>query len=311
MVQSFYVDWITGPYDQELDVIVADYAGTGLPGAAGSMDCVHIPWDACPYLYRQMNEGRVGYPTRVYEVTVSHDTQIRAIAGSFCGTWNDKTVCRFDGLVHRLKHERRFLEYEYEIMNNDGTTTTHRSLWLITDNGYHHWRCLIPPMKVTSDEDEKRWSKHLEAVRKDVECTFGRLKKRFRILKIPMLYHDVRKVDNVFYTCAILHNMLLKWDGQTLLQREEEADGYGDLAADATNNEHGVARKAGSTSPGYRGQLLHPEYDGTDLGRGGALVQFDPLTSPLAMGQVEEEPDFYPFRQMLIRHYAAWRGKRR
>jgi hypothetical protein len=29
------------------------------------------------YLYRQMNEGRAGYPTRVYEVTVSHDTQIR------------------------------------------------------------------------------------------------------------------------------------------------------------------------------------------------------------------------------------------
>jgi hypothetical protein len=166
-------------------------------------------------------------------------------------------------------------------------------------------------MKVTSDEDEKHWSKHLEAVRKDVECTFGRLKKQFRILKIPMLYHDVRKVDNVFYTCAILHNMLLKWDGQTLLQREEQADGYGDLAVEATNNEHGVARKAGLTWQGYRHQLLHPEYDSTDLGHGGALVQFDPLMSPLAMGQVEEEPDFYPFRQMLIRHYAAWQGKRR
>jgi hypothetical protein len=89
-----------------------------------------------------------------------------------------------------------------------------------------------------------------------------------------MLYHDVRKVDNVFYTCAILHNMLFKWDGQTLLQREEEApDGYGDLAVEATNNEHGVACKAGSTLPGYRGQLLHPEYDGTDdLGRGGASI---------------------------------------
>ena len=60
MVQRFYNEWIREPYENQLDDIVADYERLGLPGAAGSMDCVHIPWDACPFLYRNMNKGKEG-----------------------------------------------------------------------------------------------------------------------------------------------------------------------------------------------------------------------------------------------------------
>jgi hypothetical protein len=49
-------------------------------------------------------------------------------------------------------------------------------------------------------------------IRKDVECTFGILKKRFRILKNGVPYS--RAVTNaIVRTCAILHNMLLVYDG--------------------------------------------------------------------------------------------------
>ena len=68
-------------------------------------------------------------------------------------------------------------------------------------------------MKHCIDYRDVRWSKWLESVRKDVECTFGILKKRFKLLKIGMLYQDQQKCDNAFMTCCVLHNMLLTEDG--------------------------------------------------------------------------------------------------
>ena len=54
-------------------------------------------------------------------------------------------------------------------------------------------------------------------MRKDVECTFGILKGRWRILKVGVsLYGNKRgldTVDNTWKTCCALHNMLLEEDG--------------------------------------------------------------------------------------------------
>ena len=46
-------------------------------------------------------------------------------------------------------------------------------------------------------------------LRKDVECAFGILKKRFRCLRLPILLKSLRDVENLFVTCCILHNMLI------------------------------------------------------------------------------------------------------
>ena len=53
----------------------------------------------------------------------------------------------------------------------------------MVDNGYHDWSTTIPPFKNTNLRDEIRWSEWLESMRKDVECAFGIMKGRFRILK--------------------------------------------------------------------------------------------------------------------------------
>ena len=66
-------------------------------------------------------------------------------------------------------------------------------------------------------------------VRKDVECTFGILKGRFRILKTLMLYQHKDQIDNVFWTACILHNMLLMHDGLDKLQDWMGADGEHDM----------------------------------------------------------------------------------
>ena len=48
--------------------------------------------------------------------------------------------------------------------------------------------------------DEIRWSKWLESMHKDVECTFGILKGRRQILKAGVRIHGVDGVDDVWLT---------------------------------------------------------------------------------------------------------------
>jgi hypothetical protein len=50
---------------------------------------------------------------------------------------------------------------------------------------------------------------NLEGIRKDVECTFGILKKRWRILDYGLHYYDMKKCEMVFTVCCIMHNILL------------------------------------------------------------------------------------------------------
>ena len=50
-------------------------------------------------------------------------------------------------------------------------------------------------------------------MRKDVECCFGILKGRFRILKSPIRIHDINEVDKIWKTCCSFHNWLLDIDG--------------------------------------------------------------------------------------------------
>ncbi len=63
-------------------------------------------------------------------------------------------------------------------------------------------------------------------MRNDAECTFGILKKRWRILKNHMLIRDKARIDNIVFTCAILHNMLIEND------KWEDEDDINDVATD-------------------------------------------------------------------------------
>ena len=58
-------------------------------------------------------------------------------------------------------------------------------------------------------------------IRKDIECVFGILKKRFRILRLPF---EISKEDTGvhFRVCCVLHNMLLQRDGSAEIGEKEE-----------------------------------------------------------------------------------------
>ena len=88
-----------------------------------------------------------------------------------------------------------------------------KGCYVLVDNGYLKWSVTVPPMKNTTSRSEIRFSEWLESLRKDVECTFGILKGRWRILKTGIRTHELLNCDRTWLTCCSLHNMLLDVDG--------------------------------------------------------------------------------------------------
>jgi hypothetical protein len=113
----------------------------------------------------------------------------------------------------------------FELMRKDGTSMKkgNRDVFLICDNGYHKWKSMIAPLGLTSVREERLWSEGLESVRKDVECTFGVMKARFRSLRYEVRLHSPHEIESLWFCCCILHNMLLMRDGFSSVLNSEAA----------------------------------------------------------------------------------------
>jgi hypothetical protein len=48
----------------------------------------------------------------------------------------------------------------------------------------------------------------MESVRKDIECYFGRLKQRFRVLRVPNLLNNKNQIDNMMFSVVAVQNMV-------------------------------------------------------------------------------------------------------
>jgi Plant transposon protein len=100
-------------------------------------------------------------------------------------------------------------------INTDGTISKqkYKGGYIITDNGYLCWLTTIPPFKESPYTAHLRCSKWVELMRKDVECCFGIMKGRFRIIKTGIRLRRIQACDNVWLTCCTLHNFLISEAG--------------------------------------------------------------------------------------------------
>ncbi|KAH8058097.1 Plant transposon protein [Aureococcus anophagefferens] len=172
--------WVKVPEGEDLRREMEVFARMGLVGCGFSMDAVHLWYDACPAELNSLHVGKEGYPTRAFNVA--------------------------------LVKEKKVLNVSYELDTPDGGVVTEHGAYGIVDGGYHRWRPLQAVEKNASEPQAMHLSKWLESVRKDVECTFGIMKQRHRLLRSRLLLQDVGTIDDVFFSCAILHNMLLEDD---------------------------------------------------------------------------------------------------
>ena len=178
----------------------------GFPGCVGSTDCVHFYWDRCPHSVRHLHQGKEGKPTVAYSLVADHARRIRSLTVGHPGVRNDKSICQCDRTIQDIRSKRLYQNEQFTLYDAVGQAQTYTGLYLICDGGYHKWRVLQCPNKHSSDEGCIRFCQRLESVRKDAECSFGILKKRWRILKNHLLIRKKAQIDNIVFTCAILHN---------------------------------------------------------------------------------------------------------
>jgi hypothetical protein len=197
---------------------MAEFAMAGLPGALGSTDATHVLLERVLHAMRQAHLGfKMSHTARTYNVTVNHRRRILCSTKGHPARWNDKTLALFDEFMNKIQDgaimdDAIFELYDYDEWGNV-IRRKYQGVWLVVDNGYLAWPTTVPPMKTTTDRREIRFSAWLESMRKDVECTFGIMKGRFRILKTGIRVHGVDSADRIWLTCCALHNWLLEIDG--------------------------------------------------------------------------------------------------
>lgn len=290
--EALYTTYVHPPTTQEeISKVTEVYKRLGFPGAIGSVDCTHIRWDKCPAHLRATCKGKEGFPSLAYELTVDHFRRIHAVTEGHYGTRNDKTIVKYDAHVMAVKNGL-YAQVPYHLYNAAGVLVQHVGLWLITDGGYHRWSCMACPMKHAHDIQHTTWSCSLESVRKDVECVNGALKSRFRDLKNPIELHKKEYIDNVIFTCCILHNILIEYDGFD--RQWEEGVDWEAVDPDAE---------------------LDEEYDmlaiQDERARHRVVVEQQPdlIVGPLDNLEAEIEPNFFTLRANLITHYVQARSK--
>ena len=214
-----YERYVIAPMNfEEAKRHMVEFTEAGLPGNVASADCCHVTSQMCEYNLRNNHLGpKSTHTTRTFSVSANHRKRVLHSTKGGPGRWNDQTMVRFDQFLSGIKDGEVLEDVEFEMyerdQNGDIITVKYRGGYVIVDNGYLRWSVTVPPFKVTNKETEIRWSKWVESMRKDVECTFGILKGRWRILKTGVRVHGVDAVDNIWLTCCALHNWLLDIDG--------------------------------------------------------------------------------------------------
>ena len=248
------------------------YEEAGMAGCIGSMDATHVLCERIPHdLGHEHKAFKLPGTSRTYNIVVNNSRRILSTTRGHPARWNDKTLVRYDEIATALHQGDSPLdEHSFTLLERDdsGTVTevNYRGGWLLVDNGYLAWPCTIPPFTTTDSIAAIRWSKWLESLRKDVECTFGIMKGRFRVLKAGVRLHGIEAADNLWTTCCALHNFFLDMDG---------------LEEDVWTGEEGLFTEVDcyETMPEQLQRLLSPQqqrrFDSSGVGVGMDRVEDD------------------------------------
>jgi len=241
-----YDEWVVLPKtNEEIEWHAREMKLAGFPGAVASTDATHVIILNCRYGIRQVHLGfKLDKTSRTYNLSATHRRWIVSSTGGHPARWNDKTLQLFDDFLLGLQDGTLMNDYEFELLERDSNgeiiCLKYKGAWVLVDNGYLDWSVTVPPFTCPLTFADIRFSQWLESMRKDVECTFGILKKRWTILSKGVQAQSIEDADRVWKTCCALHNFLLNVDGYDEMWEGEipsqPDDDYTCFAIDRLNN---------------------------------------------------------------------------
>ena len=140
-----------------------------------------------------MLPGKEGVPTVSVQVIVDHSTRVLAVSPCYPGSHTDISIARLDLQVNAIRFAEVFINFAFVLLVAAGISETVYGVYLIADGGYQYWRILQQTNKLNTEPQLRPFLNQVASSRKDVECTFGRIKNRFRC------------VCNICFICLIPH----------------------------------------------------------------------------------------------------------
>ena len=198
---------------------------SNLPNVAGAIDGTHIEIKA-PL------ESAVDYFSRYHQYdfivqgVVNGQKLFLDFSAGFPGSLHDARVLRNSTLYRRAERD--------EVLSSPTARVGHREIrpYLVGDSAYPLGPWLQKPFpEATRDRDEIAFNRELTAARVSVECAFGILKSRWRILG-KRFESKINFAVKTAIACAVLHNFCIRngddWD-------ERDEDDHDDGEDDDTN----------------------------------------------------------------------------
>jgi Plant transposon protein len=82
-------------------------------------------------------------------------------------------------------------------------------MYYLVDGIYPGWSIFVNT-STSTEPRKKKFAKHQERVRKDIECAFGILVQRFHILQRPLRNWYLDELSTLVQCCIIIHNMVIE-----------------------------------------------------------------------------------------------------
>jgi hypothetical protein len=81
------------------------------------------------------------------QVIADHTRRICSATPGTAGSFNDKTIIKFDTIAESLHKGSMYADVQYELFDKDGNLHWTGNPYLICDGGYHRWRSMQGPWK--------------------------------------------------------------------------------------------------------------------------------------------------------------------
>ena len=316
-----YEKYVVAPTASTIARDSKDFNIAGLHGAFCSMDGVHVVTERIPF---KLRNNHLAYKTKLtarsYNVVVNHRRRILSTTTGHPARFNDKSLVMFDVVARKAKDGKFNDVTKFELYRRleDGRIVKQlfRGCWMVVDNGYHNWSTTVPPIKNAVTVKQIRWSQWIESMRKDVECTFGILKGRWRIIKAGIRVHGEYAADSVWITCCSLHNFLLEVDG---IDSEWNSDYLGEMGN--LDMEEEQCQQENFALMRLRKSTNYRNFDISGMGRGNDVIRNNEeeenlLEEPIVdkereqelLGDVEKtvnvtDLSLETFRSLLVEHF--------
>lgn len=205
VIEIFGPEYMRSPTVDDTERLLQMHGANGFPGMLGSIDCMHWKWKNCPNGWKGMyTRGDYGTATIILEAVASYDRWIWHAYFGAAGSNNDINVINqspvFTDLLWGRAPRINFIVNGHQY--NKG--------YYLADGIYLEWTTLVKSIKLPQTRKQQLFARWQESQRKDVECAFGILKARFKIIDVPCKLWKESDIGLIMRACIIMHNMIIE-----------------------------------------------------------------------------------------------------